>query len=144
MRTDLSRFDEESDQRHRLCVIVAGYPQPMRRFLASNPGLRSRFTRTIRFDDYTPHELGLIFHSLARAAGYRLAPEAEDALLTACERLAAAPLPGNGRAMRSLWQRAQEAQSARLMRLSRRSREDLLTLTAADLDEAADRLEKAS
>jgi hypothetical protein len=42
-----------------------------------------------------------------------------------------------------LWQRACEVQSARLMRLPHRSREDLLTLTAADLDEAADRLKEA-
>jgi cold shock CspA family protein len=52
---------EMEDKRERLAVIVAGYPDEMRRFIGSNPGLQSRFTTYIHFDDYGPAELESIF-----------------------------------------------------------------------------------
>jgi len=41
------------NQRHRLCIIAAGYPASMQRFINSNPGLPSRFAGQIVFENYT-------------------------------------------------------------------------------------------
>jgi len=60
------------DNRDRLVVIVAGYQRPMERFLDSNPGLRSRFTRSIHFPDYSANELYDIFSGLATAGRYTI------------------------------------------------------------------------
>src|SRR5947209_15043916 len=68
------------DHRHRLVVIVAGYPRLMQRFLESNPGLRSRFSREIVFPDYRTDELLAITERFARENEYRLAGGAEGAL----------------------------------------------------------------
>ena len=129
------------DERGRLCVIVAGYPGPMRRFLDSNPGLRSRFARTIRFDDYTPADLAVIYRALATDAGFTLDVGAAAALTRSCQTLASAPEPANGRAIRTLWERTREAQSARVVRLAGRDREDLVRVTSDDVQEASAALE---
>jgi AAA+ superfamily predicted ATPase len=60
------------DNRHRLLVIVAGYPGPMQDFLRSNPGLRSRFQRSIQFADYGRKELEQILLSNSLQEGYIL------------------------------------------------------------------------
>ena len=66
------------DQRDRLAVIAAGYPTEMERFLAGNPGMASRFNRTIEFEDYSPEELLTIFETMAREGGYQLDPDARQ------------------------------------------------------------------
>ena len=85
----------------------------MRRFLDSNPGLRSRFTRTIDFADYDAPELAAIYEGLVAAPGFHFAPGAQDALAQACATLlrARAETFGNDRDMRTLWERTREAQA---------------------------------
>ncbi len=64
------------DNRDDMAVIVAGYPELMEAFLASNPGLRSRFNKFIYFDDYKPEELFEIFKSQCKKNGYEADEEA--------------------------------------------------------------------
>ena len=64
------------DHRDRLDVIVAGYPEPMKKFLGSNPGLESRFTRYLYFEDYSPDELCSIFRLFAERDHYLVDDEA--------------------------------------------------------------------
>jgi stage V sporulation protein K len=127
------------DHRGRLCVVVAGYTGEMRGFLDSNPGLRSRFTRTIEFTDYSAAELMAIYRGLVAAAEFQLAPGSEDALAEACDTMlrAWAETFGNGREIRTLWERTREAQARRIMRLTNRTEQVLLTIEAADIDAAA-------
>src|ERR1700716_196870 len=54
------------DHREDFVVIVAGYPVEMRRFLAANPGLASRFHLTLTFGSYTPEEIVSIAQLIAR------------------------------------------------------------------------------
>ncbi|HEY2015877.1 MAG TPA: hypothetical protein VGH38_20380, partial [Bryobacteraceae bacterium] len=75
--------------------------------------------------------------------GFQLGPDADDALAAACHELAwpgrtigQITSAGNGRAVRTLWERTREAQAGRIMRLPHRSPEDLLTVTAEDVDAA--------
>ncbi|MFF2269315.1 AAA family ATPase [Cellulosimicrobium cellulans] len=66
------------DHRDELVVIVAGYPGPMADFLATNPGLESRFSTTITFEDYADAELRDIFAGMAARSDFEPTPEALD------------------------------------------------------------------
>ena len=69
------------DYRERLVVIVAGYPdRDLRRFLDSNPSLRSRFAREIVFPDYSTADLVAITERFASDLEYRLGAGAADEL----------------------------------------------------------------
>ena len=127
------------DNRDRLCVIVAGYPGPMRDFLNSNPGLRSRFTRTVAFADYSAAELATIYAGVVEAAGFQLDDAAKDALGRVCADMEAdrGETFGNGRAVRTLWERTREAQASRVLAMTRRTAVDLAAITAADIELAA-------
>ena len=122
------------DRRDSLVVIVAGYPDEMADFIASNPGLASRFPRTIRFPDYTDEELVDIARLLVERSHYRLTAGAADKLQDA---FAAAPRDrgfGNGRLARNLFERAVARQASRIVRKGPGvSDRDLITITAADV-----------
>ncbi len=105
------------DHRDRLVVIVAGYQDEMRAFIASNPGLKSRFATVIHFPDYTVRELAAMFERLCERNGYELTPEAHDTLARHLEDAVASAQQGfgNGRHVRNLFEDAIKNQAFRLV-----------------------------
>jgi stage V sporulation protein K len=130
------------DYRHRLIVIVAGYPRLMRAFLDSNPGLRSRFAREIVFPDYSTAELVSITEKLGSDHEYVLQGDVPQALARIFERAQRGEGFGNARYARTLFEQALNRQALRLARvegvaLEQLGREDVSTLTADDFVAAA-------
>lgn len=125
---------EMEDKRDRLVIIVAGYPAEMRAFINSNPGLASRFAKTIEFQPYSPPELIEIFKGMLRKEDLHLAPDWPEAELTGwfSSRLTD-PQFGNARTVRTIVERIREAQS---LRLAQNGAGDLQTVTAEDVQEA--------
>ena len=133
------------DYRHRLVVIVAGYPRLMRGFLDSNPGLRSRFARELSFPDYSTGELLEITHRLAAEHEYELGPGADETLERIFGGAARGEGFGNARYARTIFEQALNRQALRLARVEGKALEELdraevTTLEAGDLAEAAQSL----
>ena len=137
------------DYRHRLVVIVAGYPRLMRSFLDSNPGLRSRFAREISFPDYSTGDLLEITRRLATEHEYELGSGAEDALERIFAGAARGEGFGNARFARTIFEQALNRQALRLARIEGRAlesleRDEVTTLDADDLVDAARLLGEAA
>jgi stage V sporulation protein K len=126
------------DFRHRLVVIVAGYPRLMNAFLDSNPGLRSRFAREISFPDYSTQELFAITGKFAGDHEYVLGDGADQVLRGVLDGAVRGEGFGNARFARTLFEQALNAQALRLAeRLDELGPADLTTLTPDDLAAAA-------
>ena len=123
------------DHRKDLVVIAAGYPDPMEDFLHSNPGLASRFPKTLVFADYTPPQLLAIFQGLCRKNGYTLPPETEAAAAARFQALYDSRDAhfGNARTARNTFEDAVARQADRVAALEAPSREDLMALLPQDL-----------
>ena len=126
------------DDRGRFICIVAGYTNQMHDFIDSNPGLKSRFTQTIHFDDYTPDELTQIFLNLAAAKNFTISDETRSAIHRQFEQLYLRRDKnfGNAREARRIFDEAVEKQSQRLVGLMSDpgfKEEDMYSLTTDDL-----------
>ena len=121
------------DQRERIIVIVAGYPSEMRRFIGANPGLASRFTKTIEFPSYDPAELEDILRLMAQRQSYELPDPMEPRFRAWLAEHAKREDWGNAREIRTLLEKAREAQA---VRLAHSPDADLQRIEMSDLDAA--------
>ena len=101
------------DNRERLIVIAAGYPDQMQTFLSSNPGLASRFTKTIDFPPYDTAELTEILGAMAKSGGYELPDGIAPVLAPLVENFSNDPNWGNARSIRTVLEKAREAHAVR-------------------------------
>ena len=123
------------DERNRLVVIVAGYTNEMETFINSNPGLQSRFTRTIEFPDYSAQELTKIFTSLVAKHKFTASKGCEIAFLKAMEDAVSRKDEkfGNGRFVRNCFEKIVEQQALRLAKLKSTSKKQRYELTMDDV-----------
>ena len=123
------------DHRDSVVVIVAGYPDEMEHFIDSNPGLASRFSRTLMFEDYATPELVSIVEHHAAEHQYRLTASAHEALTAYFDALPRGERFGNGRSARQTFQTMTELQAYRVAEMANPQQKDLVTLRPEDLPE---------
>ncbi|MFD7296687.1 right-handed parallel beta-helix repeat-containing protein [Streptomyces sp. NPDC059897] len=123
------------DHRDEVVVIVAGYTAEMERFLSTNPGVASRFSRTITFSDYVPEELLRIVEQQADEHEYRLADGTPEALLKYFTALPKGPAFGNGRTARQTFESMVERHAGRVAQLDALDTDALTLLYPEDLPE---------
>ncbi len=121
------------DHREAVVVIVAGYTVEMERFLASNPGVASRFSRTITFGDYSSEELLRIVESQATEHEYRLGEDTGEALLKYFTGIPRGAAFGNGRTARQTFEAMVERHAVRLAHVAEPTHDELQLLYPEDL-----------
>ena len=133
------------DMREELVVIVAGYPEPMERFISSNPGLESRFGKYFHFEDYNGDQMMEIFRAQCKKNQYEPDEEAMEFCTGMFKELYETRDEnfGNARDVRNIFERAVANQANRVSSMEAPTREDLMRLTRADIvgqkdDETAD------
>ena len=122
------------DHRDDLVVIVAGYDEPMEKFINSNPGLQSRFNKYMYFPDYNGEELMAMFRINCKKNGYQLDAEAEEYAQAFFNDLYENRDDnfGNGRDVRNRFEDVVSRQADRLAAMESPTKEDLMTIVKAD------------
>jgi hypothetical protein len=126
---------EMEDNRDSFVVIVAGYPKPMKKFLESNPGLKSRFNKNIFFEDYSEDELFEIFYSSCNRYGMWLTEEAKNTLKNYLHMLCQNKPENfaNGREMRNIFEQTYTNQANRIAEIEDISDDELNEIVVDDL-----------
>ena len=125
------------DNRDDFIVIVAGYTEPMEKFISSNPGLKSRFNKYINFPDYSVEELIRIFDMNCSKYGYLLSDEARECI----DRIIGYKIEhkndnfANAREIRNLFEGIITNQATRVAEIEEPTDEQLNTIEKADMEE---------
>lgn len=130
--TELTKALE--DYREDLVVIVAGYTEPMNRFFASNPGLKSRFNTFIEFPDYSQSELYEMLQKMCKENDYVLCDEAANLLQSYLEDQVSSKTENfaNGRLVRNTYEHLVMNHARRVSQLTAPDRDDLSTIAKSD------------
>lgn len=130
---------EMEDKRGQFVVIVAGYSTPMKKFIESNPGLKSRFNKYFHFPDYTEEELVEIFDSMCQKYDYKLTDEAKQAAKQSICNMVENKSDNfaNARDVRNFFERIITRQAGRVSQNPVASEEEMTTITMDDMPEAA-------
>ncbi|MGW4241944.1 type VII secretion AAA-ATPase EccA [Nocardia sp. NPDC004722] len=151
--TLLARMENDRD---KLVVIIAGYEDQIDRFLTSNEGLASRFTKRIRFASYEADELVRIADHIAHKKDSILSGRARDVLRERCEHMAGPAhngrrlidLAGNGRFVRNVVEAAEAERDYRFTReladVATMTDEQLMTISESDIAVALESLAPAA
>ena len=126
---------DKADIRDSTIIIFAGYKTEMKDFIDSNPGLKSRIGFYFDFPDYSTEELVEIAKLQASNAQYVLEPEYLDKLAIEINKYRKAKDFGNGRFVRSIFEKSVLQQSQRLFKLAKGNnftKEELITIKGED------------
>ena len=126
------------NERDNLIVIVAGYEEPMKKFMKMNPGLSSRFNRYIKFGDYQTEDLMAIFSMFCDENEYFLSADAEvrlDKYLHDIYEKRDEDF-GNARTVRNIFEKIITCQAERLMSVKDVNNDMLVELTVEDIESA--------
>jgi hypothetical protein len=123
------------DRRDRIVVIAAGYPAEMEDFVSANPGLKSRFPKTIDFPDYSTDELIEIFEHLCDEANYLCDADAKTKVRLWLESQPRVKGFGNGRLVRNLFENIVARQASRVVDIKDPTDIQLVLLLPADIPE---------
>lgn len=123
------------DHRDDLIIIVAGYTEPMAHFIASNPGLKSRFNKYIEFPDYTLDELQDIFMMNVKKYDYTVADDvlAQIRGMIAAKKIMTMENFANAREVRNLFEEVITNQARRVAAMENPTAEDIMAITLDDL-----------
>ncbi len=125
------------DHREDLAVVVAGYDEPMKLFIESNPGLRSRFNRFFTFEHFKPEQLMLVFESCCKNADFILNDDAKEKLSDTFDLLYSKKDEGfgNARVVRNLFEKCVQNQANRIVKIKKITPKILKTLSEEDIPE---------
>ena len=127
---------EMEDKRDDFIVIVAGYPNEMSKFINSNPGLKSRFKKTIMFEDYSAEELFQILQKLCKENGFELHQDVKEKLIDKFQEEIDKKSDNfaNARYVRNVFEKAIENQANRIVYDGEIEDDELTTLYLVDFD----------